>query len=54
MPFSNKQHPAAGPITGWNAGERVRGQKSVQYVYTRKQEVLAKYDPSFRARCETC
>ena len=36
-----------------NAGERVRGQKSVQYVYTRSQEVLAKYDPSFRARCET-
>lgn len=35
-----------------NAGERARGQKSVQYVYTRKQEVLAKYDPSFRARCE--
>lgn len=35
-----------------NAGEHVRGKKSFQYVYTRRREVLDKYDPAFRARCE--
>lgn len=36
-----------------NAGERVRGKTSVRYVYTRKKEILATYDPAFRLRCET-
>lgn len=35
-----------------NAGQHVRGTKNVQYVYTRRKELLAKYDPSFRMRCE--
>lgn len=35
-----------------NAGERTRGKKSFQYVYTRRKEILSKYDPDFRSRCE--
>lgn len=36
-----------------HAGERTRGKKEFRYVYTRRKEILAKYDPDFRARCET-
>ena len=35
-----------------NAGEYATKKKNVQYVFTGRKEILAKYDPSFRARCE--
>lgn len=35
-----------------NAGEHAHGKKSFQYVYTRRKEILAKYDPDFRFLCE--
>jgi hypothetical protein len=35
-----------------NAGEYGKGKKSFQYVYTRKKEILAAYDPTFHSRCE--
>lgn len=35
-----------------NAGEHARGKKSFQYIYTRRKEIFAKYDPDFRSRCE--
>lgn len=37
-----------------NAGERAYGKKSFQYVYTRRKEILAKYNPAFRSLCEGC
>ncbi len=35
-----------------NAGEYAVRKKETRYVWTRKKEVLEKYDPAFRARCE--
>lgn len=34
-----------------NAGEYAKGKRSLQYVYTRRKEILDKYDPDFRSRC---
>ena len=34
-----------------SAGEYARGKRSVQYVYTRRKELLARFDPDFRSRC---